>query len=149
MTEKLHRQRVLNFLDVFYSGDVEGALARCTDDIDFFSNAPVDILPHMGHRHGQAEMREMWQTVHARYSNMRHEVPIIVAEGDKVAANIRVFFRKRKNNRMVQFDIAAFYTVRGGRIAQIREVIDTFDLVEQVLERDVSAVLTGKREDEA
>jgi len=31
----------------------------------------------------------------------------------------------------------------------IREVIDTFDLVEQVLERDVSAVLTGKREDEA
>jgi ketosteroid isomerase-like protein len=140
---------VLNFLDVFYSGDVEGALARCTDDIDFFSNAPVDILPHMGHRHGQAEMREMWQTVHARYSNMRHEVPIIVAEGDKVAANIRVFFRKRKNNRMVQFDIAAFYTVRDGRIAQIREVIDTFDLVEQVLERDVSAVLTGKREDEA
>jgi len=149
MTGELHRQRVLNFLEVFYSGDIEGALARCTDDIDFFSNAPVDILPHMGHRHGQAEMREMWQTVHARYSNMRHEVPIIVAEGDKVAANIRVFFRKRKNNRMVQFDIAAFYTVRGGRIAQIREVIDTFDLVEQVLERDVSAVLTGKREDEA
>ena len=149
MTEKLHRQRVLNFLEVFYAGDVEGALARCTANIDFFSNASVDILPHMGHRHGQAEMREMWQTVHARYSNMRHEVPIIVAEGDKVAANIRVFFRKRKNNRMVQFDIAAFYTVRDGRIAQIREVIDTFDLVEQVLERDVSAVLTGKREDEA
>ena len=148
MTGELHRQRVLNFLEVFYSGDIEGALARCTDDIDFFSNAPVDILPHMGHRHGQAEMREMWQTVHARYSNMRHEVPIIVAEGDKVAANIRVFFRKRKNNRMVQFDIAAFYTVRGGRIAQIREVIDTFDLVEQVLERDVAAVLIGKRLDE-
>jgi ketosteroid isomerase-like protein len=92
MAEELHRQRVLNFLEVFYSGDIEGALARCTDDIDFFSNAPVDILPHMGHRHGQAEMRETWQTIHARYSSMRHEVPIIVAEGDKVAANIRVFF---------------------------------------------------------
>ncbi len=103
MTEELHRQRVLNFLEVFYSGDIEGALARCTDDVDFFSNAPVDILPHMGHRHGQAEMRETWQTIHARYSSMRHEVPIIVAEGDKVAAMIRVFFRKRKNNRIVQF----------------------------------------------
>jgi len=91
------------FLEVFYSGDIEGALARCTDDVDFFSNAPVDILPHMGHRHGQAEMRETWQTIHARYSSMRHEVPIIVAEGDKVAAMIRVFFRKRKNNRIVQF----------------------------------------------
>jgi len=29
-------------------------------------------------------------------------------------------------------------------LPQIREVIDTFDLVEQVLERDVSAVLTRK-----
>ena len=148
MTEKLHRQRVLNFLDVFYSGDVEGALARCTDDIDFFSNAPVDILPHMGHRHGQAEMREMWQTVHARYSNMRHEVPIIVAEGDKVAANIRVFFRKSSNDRIVQIDIAAFYTLRDGRIAEIREIMDTFDLVQQVLERDVTAVLTDKAQGE-
>ena len=47
-----------------------------------------------------------------------------------------------------QFDLAAFYTFRDGRIAQIREVMDTFDLVEQVLERDVAAVLIGKKLDE-
>jgi ketosteroid isomerase-like protein len=142
MIENLQRQRVLNFLDAFYSGDIEGALARCSDDVDFFANAPVDILPHMGHHHGKAEVGEMWRTIHTRYSNMRYEVPIIVAEGDKVAANIRVFFRKRSNDRIVQFDIAAFYTLRDGRIAQIREIMDTFDLVQQVLERDVTAVLT-------
>lgn len=143
MTEDLHRQRVLNFLDVFYSGDVEGALSRCTDDIEFIANAPVDLLPHMGHRRGTEAMRDMWGTIHARYSEMRCEVPIIVAEGDRVAAILRVFFRKRSNQRMVQFDIAAFYTFRDGRIAQIREIIDTFDMIEQVLERDVSAVLKG------
>jgi ketosteroid isomerase-like protein len=87
----------------------------------------------------------MWTTVHARYCEMRCEVPILVAEGDKVAANIRVFFRKRSNKRMVQFDIAAFYTFREGRIAEIREIIDTFDMVEQVLERDVSAVLKADK----
>ncbi|MGH6753977.1 MAG: nuclear transport factor 2 family protein, partial [Bradyrhizobium sp.] len=84
-------------------------------------------------------------TVHTRYSELRHEVPILVVEGDKVAANIRVFFRKRSNQRMVQFDIAGFYTFREGRIAQIREIIDTFDMVEQVLERDVSAILKGDK----
>jgi ketosteroid isomerase-like protein len=72
---------------------------------------------------------------------MRYEVPIIIAEGDKVAVNIRVFFRKSSNDRIVQFDIAAFYTLRDGRIAQIREIMDTFDLVQQLLERDVGAVL--------
>ena len=149
MVGNLHRQRLLNFLETFYSGDVEGALARCTDDVEFIANAPVDILPHMGHHHGKAELGAMWRTVHARYSSMRYEVPIIVAEGDKVAANIRVFFRKRSNDRMVQFDIAAFYTLRDdGRIAQIREIMDTFDLVQQVLERDVTAVLTDDKDKE-
>ncbi len=143
MVKDLGRQRVLNFLDLLSSGDIEGALSRCSDDIDFFSNAPIDILPHLGHRHGKAEVRKMWQTVHARYSGMRYEMPIMVAEGDKVAANLRVFFRKSSNNRVVQFDMAAFYTLRNGQIAKIREIIDTFDLVQQVVERDVAALLAG------
>jgi uncharacterized protein len=141
MAEDLKRQRVLNFLDAFYSGNLEGALACCSDDIDFIAHAPVDILPHMGHRKGKAEVKKMWQTVHARYSGMRYEVPIIVAEGDKAAAYIRAFFRKRSNDRVVQIDIGDFYRFRDGRIAQIRQFLDSFDLVQQVLERDVVADL--------
>jgi ketosteroid isomerase-like protein len=142
MVENLNRQRVLHLLEEFYAGDIEGALARCAEDVDFIANAPIDLLPHMGHRHGKAEVRQMWQTVHSRYSSMRYEVPILVAEGDKVAANIRLHFRKRSNDRVVQFDIAAFYTFRDGQLAQIREILDSFDLVQQWLERDVAAVLT-------
>jgi uncharacterized protein len=146
MVENLNRQRVLNFLELFYSGDIEGALARCSDDVEFFANAPMDILPHMGHHSGKDEVRKMWQTVHNRYSSLRYDVPIIVADDERVAANIRLFFRKVTNNRVVQFDIAAFYTLRDGRITHIREIMDTFDLVQQVLERDL---LTGKAEDES
>jgi uncharacterized protein len=148
MVENLSRRRVLNFLEMFYSGDIEGALACCSDDIEFFANAPVDILPHMGHHAGKDAVRAMWQTIHKRYSSMRYDVPIIVAESDKVAANIRVFFRKSTNSRMVQFDLAAFYSLREGRISGIREIIDTFDLVQQVLERDIGALVTGKTTDE-
>lgn len=148
MVENLHRQRVRNFLGVISSGDIETALAHCSDDIEFVANTPIDILPHMGHHRGKAELRAMWTTLHARYSSMRYEIPIMVAEGDKVAASLRVFFRKSSNNRIVQFDMAAFYTLRDGQIARIREIIDTFDLVQQVLERDVGAVLTGSAPEE-
>jgi predicted ester cyclase len=117
------------------------ALSRCSDDLEFFSNAPVDLLPHMGRHSGKAEVREMWRTVHQRYYDMRYEVPIIVADTERVAANIRVFFKKSLNNRIVQFDLAAFYTLRDGRITHIREIIDTFDLVQQVLERDLAAAI--------
>jgi ketosteroid isomerase-like protein len=147
MVEDLHRQRVLHMLEAFYRGDIEGALSDCTDDIDFFSNAPIDILPHLGHHHGKDEIREMWKTVHCRYSSLRYQIPIIVAEDDKVAVNIRAFFSKRRNNRIVQFDFAAFYTLRDGRIAKIREIIDTFDLVQQLVERDLAALLTDSAPD--
>ena len=144
MSAELNRQRVLTMLENYYAGDLEGTLARCTDDIEFFSNAPIDILPHLGGHRGKAELRAMWETVYQRYSEMRHEVTIILAEGDRVAALIRLFLRKRSNGRVVQFDVAAFYTLRDGQVAQIREVMDTFDVVGQVLERDLSALLTGK-----
>jgi uncharacterized protein len=145
MVESLDRQRVLNFLDTFYAGDVEGALARCSDDIELIAPAPIDVLPHMGRRRSKAEVRHTWQTVHARYSSLRHEIRDIVAEVDKVAVNIRAFFTKRGNGRIVQFDIAVFFTLRDGRITQICEVMDTFDLVQQVLERDL---LAGKAPNE-
>jgi ketosteroid isomerase-like protein len=147
LVAQLNRQRVLNFLDVFYSRDLEGALAFCCDDVDFVANAPIDIMPHMGHRQGKAAIRAMWSTIYSRYSSMRYEMANIVTEGDMVAVNVRAFFRKRDNDRTVQFDLAVFYTFRSGRIAQIREIMDTFDLVQQVLERDVAADLTANKRD--
>jgi ketosteroid isomerase-like protein len=140
---------VLKFLDAFYSGDIEGALARLSDDVEFFANAPTDILPHLGFHKGKAAVRLMWQTIHARYTSMRYEVPIVVADGDKVSANIRVFFEKIGSRRIVQFDLAAFYTLRDGRISHIREIIDTFDLIQQLLERDLGAELVGNEPGEA
>ena len=144
MIEHLNRQRVLNFLELFCAGDIEGALARCSDDVELIAPAPIDILPHMGPHRGKDEVRKTWQTVHRRYSRLRHEVREVVAEGDKVAASLRAFFEKRDNARIVQFDLAVFYTLRDGRIVQIREIMDTFDLVQQVLERDLGTLLTGR-----
>ncbi|MGH6777821.1 MAG: nuclear transport factor 2 family protein [Bradyrhizobium sp.] len=147
MIASLNHQRVLNFLEAFVAGDIEGALSFCADDVDCLASAPIDILPHMGHHHGKAEARKLWQTIYARYDNLRHEVRTIVAEDDKVAVDLRAFFRKRTNQRIVQFDMAAFYTLRDGRIRQIREIIDTFDLVQQVLEIDLGGILAGMNPD--
>jgi ketosteroid isomerase-like protein len=144
MMNELHRRRVLELLDAFSAADIERALTFCSDDVDFFSNAPVDILPHLGHHHGKDEVRQMWKTVHSRYSSMRYEMPFIAAEGDKVAVHLRAFFGKRRNGRIVQFDIAIFFTFRDGKIARIREIIDTFDLIQQVMERDVAELIADR-----
>ena len=50
--------------------------------------ATFDLLPHLGHRCGKDEMREMWNAVLARYSELRCEVSMSVAEGWSSAAMI-------------------------------------------------------------
>ena len=116
----------------------------CSDDVDFFSNAPVDILPHLGHHRGKDDVRQMWKTVHQRYSSMRNEMPFIVAEDDKVAVHLRAFFVKRRNDRIVQFDVAGFFTLHDGKVVKIREIIDTFDLIQQVVERDFISLIAAR-----
>jgi ketosteroid isomerase-like protein len=145
--ESLNRQRVLHLLDAFAAGDVEAALACCTDDVSFLTHAPIDVLPHMGPRRGKAAMREFWQTIRSRYSEIRYKADHIVTEGDMVAAYMHAYFRKRSNDRIVQFDIAVFYTFRDGLVAEMREIIDSYDLVQQVLEREIGPLITGEPPD--
>ncbi len=141
--ESLNKQRVLHLLDNFARGDIETALSCCTDDVDFLTHAPIDVLPHMGPRHGKAELRELWQTVWSRYSEIRYKAPHVVGERDDVAIYLRAFFKKRSNDRIVQFDMAVFFSFRGGLVAQIREIIDSYDLVQQVLEREIGPLIAG------
>ena len=141
--ESLNKQRALHLLDAFARGDLEAALSCCTDDVDFLTHAPIDVLPHMGPRHGKAELRELWQTVWSRYCEIRYKAPHIVADGDAVATYLHGYFTKRSNGRIVQFDMAVFYTFRNGQIAQIREIIDSYDLVQQVLEREIGPLIAG------
>lgn len=142
--ESLNRQRVLHLLDAFARGDLEAALSFCTEDVDFLTHAPIDVLPHMGPRHGKQELRELWQTIRSRYSEIRYKAPHILADGDEVATYMHAYFRKRSNDRIVQFDMAVFYTFRGGLVAQIREIIDSYDLVQQVLEREIGPLIMGR-----
>lgn len=144
MIKELNKRRVIELFDAFYAGDIERALALCSDDVDFFSNAPIDILPHLGHHRGKDDIRQMWKTVHERYASMRNEMPFIVAEDDRVAVHLRAFFVKRLNERTVQFDVAVFLTLRDGKIVRIREIIDTFDLIQQVVERDFISLIAAR-----
>jgi uncharacterized protein len=138
---QLNRQHVLDLLAMLYAGDIEGALAKCCDDVDHFVSAPVDLFPHLGARRGKHEVRTMWQTIRSRYSEMRHEVRSIIAEDDRVAVDLRVFIRKRANDRMLQFDLAIFFTLQDGKLTRVREIVDTYDLVQQVIERDLGPLM--------
>jgi ketosteroid isomerase-like protein len=138
MIDQLHRQRVLNFLDAFYSGDSDAALACCDDEFDSITHAPIELFPHLGHKHGKNWIAEAIRTQQKRYSTRKYEIKFIAVDGDKVATILHVSLRKRSDDRIVHLEAAEFFTLRGGRIIEHRSFFDSFDFVQQVLGHDLT-----------
>src|SRR4030081_4076147 len=104
MDERQTRQRVLDFLDAFYAGDLLRTLDCFDDEIDIIPYAPVELFPHLGHKHGKAWVPEAIQTQKKRYLSRKYEIKFIAVEGPKVATMQRLLMQKRNDRRVVQCD---------------------------------------------
>jgi uncharacterized protein len=138
MVESLDRRRVLNFLDAFYAGDIAAAQACCDDEYDSITHAPVELFPHLGHKHGKDWVAEAIQTQQKRYSSRKYEIKFMAVDGAKVATIQFLSLRKRNDGRVVHLEIAEFFTLRDGRIIEHRSFFDSFDFVQQLLGHDLT-----------
>jgi ketosteroid isomerase-like protein len=143
MVENLHHRRVLNFLDAFYAGDVDATLACCDEEYDSITYAPIELFPHLGHKHGREWIAEMIQTQQKRYSSRTYEIKFVAVEGTKVATIQQLSLRKRNDGRILQLQVAEFYTLRAGRIFEHRAFLDSFDFVQQLLGQDLTVAFAA------
>lgn len=136
------RQVILDYLDACYAGDIDRAAAFYDDDIDFVCYAPIELFPTLGQKQGKVEMTQSLAGLHARHQVLDHQVTFIAADGDRVAVTLVLRMRSRDSDRVIRLDIGNFFTLRNGRIVTYRQFNDSFDVVLQVLGRDlVSAIL--------
>ncbi len=142
MTASSSRQVILDYIDACYHGALEHAASFYDDEIDFICYAPVELFPTLGHKQGKAEMLVALTGLRDRFEIIDHTVTFIAADGDRVATALVLRLRNRDNDRIIRFEIGNFFTLRNGRILTYRQFIDSFDVVQQVLGRDlVSAIL--------
>ncbi|MDB5502704.1 MAG: hypothetical protein JWR89_2606 [Tardiphaga sp.] len=147
MKDRVTRQCVNDFLVAFYAGDVDRAVACCADDVDTITYAPIELFPHLGHQRGKPWVREAIRIQQQRYARRRAEITFMAVEDDKAATTIRVALEKRSDQRVVQFEIADFFTLRDGQIVTHRSFFDSFDLVQQVLGRDLTDAFAASVQD--
>jgi uncharacterized protein len=142
MAEPSSRQRILDYLDACYSGDLDRTAAFYDDDIDFICYAPIELFPALGQKRGKAAMIDSIADMHARFDVIDHKVSFIAADGESAAATLTLRLRQKASNRIISFDIGNFFTLRAGKITVYRQFIDSFDVVQQVLGREIiSAIL--------
>ena len=138
------KEIVLAALALIHSSETMRALDYYHDDVELIGHAPVEFFPQMGARRGKAAAMAMLSALSDGYTNMRHEVEFIAADGDDVAVVLRLHMQKR-NGRIVQIQDASFYKVSCGLIVQQRQFIDSFDALQQLLEVDLTEVLAQNR----
>jgi ketosteroid isomerase-like protein len=138
MADELNKQQVVKFLDAFYSGDAAAATACCDKELDSITYAPIELFPHLGHKHGSAWVAEAIKTQRKRYTSRTYEIKFMAVDGDKVATMQFISLRKRNDDRVVHLEAAEFYTLRDGLILVHRSFFDSFDFVQQVLGRDLT-----------
>ncbi|HEY8338027.1 MAG TPA: nuclear transport factor 2 family protein [Tardiphaga sp.] len=132
------RRCVSGFLDAFYAGDAARLEDCCHEDIDSITYAPIELFPHLGQHRGKAWAAEAVRTQQERYSSRRFETKFMAVDGPKAATILQVALQKRSDQRILRFEIADFFTLRDGLVAEHRSFFDSFDLVQQVLGRDLT-----------
>jgi hypothetical protein len=138
MADDLKQQQVLRFLDAYYSGDAATATACCDEELDSITYAPIELFPHLGHKHGRAWVAEAIKTQQKRYASRKYEIKLMAVDGDNVATMQFISLRKRNDDRVVHLEAAEFYTLRAGRILVHRSFFDSFDFVQQLLGKDLT-----------
>jgi ketosteroid isomerase-like protein len=137
MSEEL-RARIYNLYAAYGKGGLDFALSFFDDDAEFTSNAPIDVFPYLGRRHGKIAIAETMKAAHAEFEYVTYQPIFLVVEGDNAGLIVMARLRQRSTDRMIHLLAAHFIRFRDGLIIELREFMDSFDAVQQVLGRELN-----------
>jgi ketosteroid isomerase-like protein len=131
------RARLYDLYAAFGEGKIDLALQSFDDTAVFTSYTPIDVFPYLGRQTGKIAIAAMMTNMHAEFEHLTFQPIFIVAEKDAGAAIIMVRLRQRSTGRIIQLLTAHFIQFRDDKISELRELMDSFDAVQQVLGREL------------
>ncbi len=124
-------------LDTLYAafkrGQIDFVLNSLDDDIEFISNAPIEIFPFLGHRRGKPAVAEAIKGAHEEFDILSYEPVSALVEAEQAAVMLFARGVSRKTGRSLQLAVAHFLKFRNDKIVELREFMDSFSAAEQML----------------
>ncbi len=116
-------------------GDLEALL---DEEVDWAIYGPIDMFPFFGSRRGKAAVIEVIRRIAENVRVHRFDRESIILGTDSASSMMRYSLTALDSNKPISLRVAHFAQFKAGRLSSIRVVLDTFDLVEQVLGRDIN-----------
>jgi ketosteroid isomerase-like protein len=112
--------------------DVEAVI---DEDVDWTIYGPIDMFPFFGARRGKEAVLDVIRQIAENVRVHRFDRESIMLGADTAASMLRYSLTALDSNKPISLRVAHFAQFKAGRLRSIRVVLDTFDLVEQVLGR--------------
>ena len=103
------------------------------DDVDWAIYGPIDMFPFLGARRGKPAVLEVVRQIAENFRVHRFDRETIMLGVDQAASMMRYSLTSLDSGKPISLRIAHFARFKAGRLASIRVLIDSFDLVEQAL----------------
>jgi uncharacterized protein len=110
----------------FGRGDIQGLLALFAEDIEWI--VPGEGLPLAGRYRGHAGLADFFQKVSEMLEISFLEPREFIAQGDRVLVVGLTRGRVKATNRTFEGHWVIAFTVRNGRVTNVREYVDTLTL---------------------
>jgi ketosteroid isomerase-like protein len=107
------------------------------DDVDWAVYGPIDMFPFFGARRGKAAVIEVIKRIADNVRVHRFDRESIMLGADSASSMMRYSLTALDSNKPISLRLAQFAQFKAGRLASIRVLVDTFDLVEQALGRPI------------
>jgi ketosteroid isomerase-like protein len=116
---------------------LEDLEAVIDDDVDWAIYGPIDMFPFLGARRGKEAVLEVIRQIAENVRVHRFDRETVMLGVDSAASMLRYSLTALDSNKPISLRVAHFAQFKAGRLRSIRVLLDTFDLVEQMLGREI------------
>ena len=103
------------------------------EDVEWAIYGPVDMFPFFGARRGRDAVIDVIRQIADSVRVHRFDRESVLLGVDSAASMLRFSLTAHGSNRPISLRVAHFAQFKAGRLRSIRVVVDTFDLVEQII----------------
>jgi len=107
------------------------------EDVDWAIYGPIDMFHFLGGRRGKEAVLEVVKQIAENFRVHRFDRETVLLGVDSAASMLRYSLTSLESNKPISLRLAHFAQFKAGRLKSIRVILDTFDLVEQALGREI------------
>lgn len=103
------------------------------EDIDWTIHGPVELFPFFGSRRGRAAVLEVLRQIADKVRVHRFDRESIMLGVEQAASMLRYSLTVLDTNKPARLRLAHFAQFREGRLLHMRILVDSYELLEQVV----------------